>query len=162
MRCELEGKECEMDEEICKRCEGLARCPICGTIYSTAFPHLCDLLFQILEEMQEGQFINFYHSASYFGCFPNCGGYHEKLYIAKLDGKLFLIDNGAVHHSKPPSFLKAVKELSEAEAVRLMKKYLGYLGERRLLGFIQIELESGLRMKWKDKKERIVDIYCVV
>ena len=119
-------------------------------------------LIEVLEKMQEGQFINIYHSASDFGCFPSCGGYHKQLYIAKLDGKLFLIDNGAVHHSEPPSFLKAVKELSEAEAVRLIKRYLGYLPEKRLLEFIQTELESRLRMQWKDKKERIVDIYCVV
>ena len=100
---------------------------------------------ELISLMDEGDFAVVRDSAIDYGCFDGCQGYHNRQYIAVLNGKLVLVDNGCGHHVSTDLYggcsgYEILREITEDEAIEMLAKFIEQVAER--YSYTKVEVES--------------------
>ncbi len=95
---------------------------------------------ELISEMDEGDYAIVRDSALDYGCWDGCQGYHNRQYVAMLNEKLVLVDNGDAHHAYSNAPIEIIKELTEDEAVEMLTEFIKQFAER--YNYTKAELEN--------------------
>jgi len=100
---------------------------------------------ELISLLDEGDYCIVRNSALDYGCWDGCQGYHNIQYVAMLDGKLVLVDNGCGHHVATSihggcSGYEIIKELTEEEAVEMLVDYIKQIADK--YNYTKAELEN--------------------
>ena len=95
---------------------------------------------ELITMMDEGEYVIVKDSALDYGCWEGCQGYHNIQWVAKLNNKLVLVDNGDAHHAYCDANREILRELTENEAITLLSKYIKQVAKR--YNYTNVELEN--------------------
>jgi len=106
--------------------------------------YVCKKAREVILSLQEGEYVIVSDSMLNAGCADTCKDMHNVQYVARLEGKLVVVDDGYTHHKVLLDRLSAgvhsiEEEVTEEEATEMLVDYFVRLIKRDKLTRTELE-----------------------